>query len=1842
MGIIKKPYELSIWKDEPSITGNSIIEKKVATIGSHNMRSPYKAINLVLKRGTNGQNTLTFSLVASFHDTVNGKYIDNPFVDLVTSETKLKLKYDGQWFDFIVKKVDEDSQKKVYNYNATDLHINELSKNGIQVEINAATKNNVGDIKTLGQIILKDTDWTIDENSDVSVETTKESLVALITTSTIRAFQILDPIEKPNQKSSGASTAQNMVSIPQNSLVYGFYSCCKGKPRRFQFIYTTDDFVLNNEKIIINPNIQYYMDLPSTDYTNNALYEDYGFEVPRYFMFPGASDIELIPSEFRAKKYIYGQKSMYSEVLQRSVWQVQDTNNPNLELWEDVEVEFPDPQLLTNYGGNNDFSRTVGWSAACLYEGTSFPANDTNLYYEYKGKCEAAANSLTYSNLLSNGSEKMTVAIPYLKYTKSDKGDVNNIKQCLIGTGVYDNRFGIKQLKKGEKYVVLIRDFEGPSNNTDQPKIEVANYPYEVKKGVYLKKGKIYLTFNSWQTKTISVVQNGTAKNQTYYYSIAEVMEEDDTPKDFQNQKTAFFLYPNGTSKEINLVDFMFFKYVDGGSGVPMTPLDQEATVKAKYVYNYYTSEALKVTKIEDLKTHAISNDIPHPNYIPVFSDKAEKQRTIEVANSNYFNALQTLAETFQVWVKFNIDRNNDGSIRSKKILFKNVYGKDNYIGFRYGINLKNVKRNIDSSNIVTKMIVKNNSNKSAENGVCSIVRATSNETGENYILDFSYYINQGLIDGQWLADILYGKAAEAKGADIGRSGWNCYNYFNRLRQINAKLDYWNDELITIQKSLIEYDTQLSAARRIKESSATEMKAKEEYFEQLAEIPFPYNGGFTTEQQASLLKNQSIVNILTEWSRARTLYQTNADLEESITASNGLYEIYQNKEKELLENIEKYTEYKKQLNLCFSKTFSRYICEGTWQDEKYLDHEKYYIDAKATMFNSCFPKLSYTIEVAEISQIPEYQDYEYELGDRTYIEDPEFFGYSKPGVPYREEIVLTEMTDNLDDPSKNTIKVQNYKTQFQDLFQKITATVQSVKYQEGSYKKATDLVEGEQNIKKAFIEEAFSDANTVLQNSGAQSVTWGAEGITITDTVRPSQILRMVGGAILFHDDDGWKTGITAKGISADLLTAGKINTGEILIANGDQISFRWDTFGLNAYDFNLDTSDNSDYTTYTQKGVRFDRFGIYGYDCITSSVFDTSKITKVEELVSQEEVRFALTWDGLILKSEPTKDNYEYQVNLTTKKAISNANINLYKFFSVSKTNLNSQESEDLFYFGEQGLVIKGKIDANDGIIAGWEVTRNGLSDPGKNLLLNSVPQNYNINGISYENIILKAGDNFFIDTSGTLYGLNSEIGKWTINENFIMSQDKSFMLYGGQQNDGSVTGGLYQMPSMVNLNSEKEEDSKTTVRFGITEFDRSMREETLSILTQKENPFVNVNYTDIRLIIKTEIDKILTSEYWPSATEDKSFTLSQIKYYGSFESEQYTVICRTPLYVHKGLGSFSNNNRTYQLNINNIVTAGFGYQSSEGDEYFDWTPREFTGQKQGQARIVHVSNKNLASNWITVNYSQAIRQRYMNNYVTKSYWTGITYLIENTGQLKFTFNNSLNPTNYSADYYLELKVAQTSTYFVHEIHNNITINAEKVIEDIIKVGTPIPPNKDTSASNNNYICATGFTYGGISLNQGRVTEEKIKEGIKCYLSFQQALTSFKFGIGQDGTAIFSGMSAEKIILSVGGEIGYLQKNLEGALVYNKCPSVDLCNINFSTGSVRSVEVWNGCIRTASNLTQVGKMENYYIPLYKYDSTTETYVVERLYSAQFLNGQTSGIPFLKTYVQVDANLKEI
>jgi hypothetical protein len=111
-----------------------------------------------------------------------------------------------------------------------------------------------------------------------------------------------------------------------------------------------------------------------------------------------------------------------------------------------------------------------------------------------------------------------------------------------------------------------------------------------------------------------------------------------------------------------------------------------------------------------------------------------------------------------------------------------------------------------------------------------------------------------------------------------------------------------------------------------------------------------------------------------------------------------------------------------------------------------------------------------------------------------------------------------------------------------------------------------------------------------------------------------------------------WKTGLTAEGISASLINAGILNTGEINIMNGSEPTFRWDTHGITAYNF-----DNSSSDTYfgidKEKGVRFDRFGLYGYSGISGETWKPTGIDTGTDPI-EDYSTFSLTWKGLKVKS--------------------------------------------------------------------------------------------------------------------------------------------------------------------------------------------------------------------------------------------------------------------------------------------------------------------------------------------------------------------------------------------------------------------------------------------------------------------------------------------------------------------------------------------------------------------------------------------------------------------------------
>jgi hypothetical protein len=58
-----------------------------------------------LVRNVNGLNKLTFKMYKRYIDTITGEEVENPFSDWLISERKVKLNYDGKWYDFVVKDI---------------------------------------------------------------------------------------------------------------------------------------------------------------------------------------------------------------------------------------------------------------------------------------------------------------------------------------------------------------------------------------------------------------------------------------------------------------------------------------------------------------------------------------------------------------------------------------------------------------------------------------------------------------------------------------------------------------------------------------------------------------------------------------------------------------------------------------------------------------------------------------------------------------------------------------------------------------------------------------------------------------------------------------------------------------------------------------------------------------------------------------------------------------------------------------------------------------------------------------------------------------------------------------------------------------------------------------------------------------------------------------------------------------------------------------------------------------------------------------------------------------------------------------------------------------------------------------------------------------------------------------------------------------------------------------------------------------------------------------------------------------------------------------------------------
>ena len=523
----------------------------------------------------------------------------------------------------------------------------------------------------------------------------------------------------------------------------------------------------------------------------------------------------------------------------------------------------------------------------------------------------------------------------------------------------------------------------------------------------------------------------------------------------------------------IRQIDLYPYYSLDNDDTIILTPetIGEQTLVQPVYKY-YYTDNAIGLNDAKELSYCDISKtDLSyHPiiqygnehKYILQYNQDCQKIANIAIKQSNHFNILQKIAETFQCWVQIYVPHNIDGSLiydnmrqcYKKYIRLKKDIGQYTGLAFSYGLDLKAIQRTTNSDAIVTKTIVIPYTNNALEQGICTIARSNLNFARENYLLDFSYYIQQGLLTQKQVDQDFYGPATDITSYDTDyQFPLSNLSYLSRLHQLNITYDEYTKELTQLQLTRVHVQAACKTARETYEHTNNQIVQNLAWLQKSLQV-------FVTDNILPLALQGST----TQKSRAQTTMQLQADAHQARISMLQLTKQLQTLDMQITTTVQQQQRIlaiTNNLNHAFNNKYAEFIREGTWSGKDYISDNDYYMAAQNVAYTSARPKASYSISVYRLASHFEYSMRKFKLGDLCYVEDPELFGYVRENdqqVPYREKVVLTECQYNFDEPSKDTFKVQNYHTQFEDLFHRIAASVQSLQYKEGEYARIQQYV----------------------------------------------------------------------------------------------------------------------------------------------------------------------------------------------------------------------------------------------------------------------------------------------------------------------------------------------------------------------------------------------------------------------------------------------------------------------------------------------------------------------------------------------------------------------------------------------------------------------------------------------------------------------------------------------------------------------------------------------------------------------------------------------------------------
>ena len=772
-----EPYEISVWKDK--LVNGQWEEVKLAVIGSNEMTAYNKIYEPVFTKKNNGEKTLTFSLKYKYYDPYIEAEIVNPFASFLTNESKVKLHYNNKWYEFIIKEHVESSDGLIWTYTAKDAFVIELSKNGYNIEFSAELNNNQGTAEELAEKSVEGTDWQIE--SEPLGPSLIEEPIYNATLSNLDKVTIV----KANETEPISISAED---------VFVFYSYVANKDGKFvQFIIKSDTLKEDENGSYIEDNYRILDEL--------YYYEENGQE--EFRLKTNDNDITIITigeieTQHQAFRSAYTQLTTYDVVKQRTV-NCYEISDDERRVFSYDDYQYSISSVLVNYitnGGNFNIleNGTIqGWDIKTdstegqelklvtkpeLVQGKTL-AELTNLN-QIEGFLKAKLNafdSSTYQNTLFNsGIEDFASTIGSIidkekfvfRFRAGRGGDTpdnlsnDDTLKCIVAK--------YSKVSDGSGYVNkidptnIILQFDGAvteKNNyitegefTDEDTNYRIDGVIQVPSTKYIyKQGDKELIWNIDEGKYVAKDNN----YLNYYYLTAEARRAvSNTELQDPKEKFGIFIYTSDGQNIHYIQDVQITRYIEDKNGdiVLLGNVPVGAAVKQTYYYvePRVGSKEEDITLYTSLDGVAKSIGKTSENITPIYNGN-EKVLSIEVSRSNCFNALQTIAETFECWLDFKVIHEDDGRIAiedgkpQKYIVLKPYMGKDNFAGFKYAINLDTIERTINSEEVTTKLIVAQIQSEYVDEGAVSITNAKSNLSGESYILNFEYYYNQGLLD---------------------------------------------------------------------------------------------------------------------------------------------------------------------------------------------------------------------------------------------------------------------------------------------------------------------------------------------------------------------------------------------------------------------------------------------------------------------------------------------------------------------------------------------------------------------------------------------------------------------------------------------------------------------------------------------------------------------------------------------------------------------------------------------------------------------------------------------------------------------------------------------------------------------------------------------------------------------------------------------------------------------------------------------------------------------------------------------------------------------------------------